>query len=124
MMSYALSSSRRYAFGLVEGVDWICTHDASASTAFRGGKNPPQRCLTHTATGNGRPVLDTATYRGFESHRGKRPRAAKNARDFTEGTFIRKGLREMMSISKSRLSRESLITTITREKGIQKSIDE
>ena len=35
MMSCALSSSRRYAFGLVEGVDWICTHDASASTAFR-----------------------------------------------------------------------------------------
>ena len=31
---------------------------------------PPQRCLTHTATGNGRPVLDIATYRGFESYRG------------------------------------------------------
>ncbi len=30
----------------------------------------PQRCLTHTATGNGRPILDTATYRGFESYRG------------------------------------------------------
>ena len=29
-----------------------------------------QRCLTRTATGNGRPVLDTATYRRFESYRG------------------------------------------------------
>ena len=48
----------------------------------------PQRCLTHTATGNGRPVLDTATYREFESHKGKRPRAAKNARDSTEGNAV------------------------------------
>lgn len=29
--SHGRSSSRRYAFGLVKGMDWICIHDASAS---------------------------------------------------------------------------------------------
>ena len=49
--------------------------------------------LTHTATGNSRPVLDTATYRGFESYRGTRRRIVKhknrkNTRDFTEGNAV------------------------------------
>lgn len=29
--SHGPSSSCRYAFGLKEGMDWICIHDASAS---------------------------------------------------------------------------------------------
>ena len=30
LKSYGLGSSRRYAFDLVTGMDWICTHEAFA----------------------------------------------------------------------------------------------